>query len=85
MRLPKRSWVTSRGTLRSARRECSRASAEPRDRAEVANAVDAPAAALALERLLQREVGVEGVVGLQRRRLVQDLVRALDDGHPTQY
>ena len=58
-----------------------RASAEPHDRAEVAHAVDAPGAALAVERLPQRGVGVERVVVLQRRRLVEDLVRALDDRH----
>ena len=46
------------------------------DRAAVAHAVDRPAAGLALERLLQREVGVEQVDVLERRRLVEDLVGA---------
>ena len=38
--------------------------------AGVAQAVDAPATALALERLAQREVGLEHVVGDERRGLV---------------
>ncbi len=42
--------------------------------AGVAQAVDAPAAALALERLAQCEVGLEGVVRRQRGRLVRYVV-----------
>ena len=38
--------------------------------AGVAQAVDAPRAALALERLAQGQIGLEGVEGGQRRRLV---------------
>ena len=46
-----------------------------RDGAAVAHAVDRPAGALALQALPQREVGVEEVDVLERRRLVEDLVR----------
>jgi AcrR family transcriptional regulator len=53
--------------------------------AEVAQAVDAPGAALALERLAQRAVALEDVVGLDGRRLVRHLVGvadgAVDRGH----
>ena len=42
-----------------------------RQLARVAQPVDAPAAALALERLAQRQVGIEDVVGRDRRRLVR--------------
>ena len=45
------------------------------DLADVAQAVDAPAAVLALDRLVQRGVGLEDVVGLEGRGLVEDLVR----------
>ena len=55
------------------------------DRPQLARFVLRPAAALALQRLAQDAVGVEGVVVLQRRRLVEDLVRlggpALGGGH----
>src|SRR5207249_11778038 len=51
------------------------------DGAKVAHAVNPPFAALACQRLLKSDVGVEGVVVLERRRLVEHLVRALDDGH----
>ena len=73
--------------LRCARRRCSSASLGGDDGAEVAHAVDAPRAALALERLLQRRVRVERVVVEQRRRLVDDLVgrrlrrEAVNGGH----
>ena len=51
--------------------------------AGVAQAVDPPAAALALERLAEREVGLEDVVRRERRRLILDAVRAgLRDLHP---
>ena len=49
------------------------------DGARLAHAVDAPAAALALERLAQREVGVEQVDRLQRRRLVEDVAGGVGD------
>ncbi len=42
--------------------------------ARVAQPVDSPAAALALERLAQRQVRVEDVVGRDRRRLVEHVV-----------
>ena len=45
------------------------------DGAGVARAVDRPARALALERLAQREVGVEQVDVLERDGLVQDVMR----------
>ena len=48
----------------------------PRHLAEVAQPVDAPAAALALDRLLQRDVGVEHVHVDERLRLVDHLVGA---------
>ena len=51
----------------------------PGDRAGLAGAVDAPAAALALERLLQRQVDLEQVDRLQRRRLVEDLAGGIGD------
>ncbi len=44
------------------------------DRAQLPHAVLGPIGALAAQRLTQRPVGVEGVVVLQRRRLVEDLV-----------
>src|SRR5829696_4824737 len=47
-----------------------------RDCAAVAHAVDRPAGALALEPFAQRGVGIEVVDVLERRRLVEDLVRA---------
>ena len=53
-RWPKRSWVTRRGSLRSARRPWACASAEAGDDARLAHALDRPAAALALQRLAQR-------------------------------
>ena len=52
--------------------------------ARLPGAVDAPAAALALERLAQREVELEQVDRLQRRRLVEDVaggVADVDRGH----
>ena len=50
--------------------------------AAVAQAVDAPAAALALEGLAERGVGGEAVVGNQRRGLVRHLMRvAVGDLH----
>jgi hypothetical protein len=45
------------------------------DLADVAQAVDSPAAVLALERLAERGVGLVDVVRLDRRGLVEDLVR----------
>ena len=50
------------------------------DRAQLAGAVLGPLGALAAQRLDQRPVGVEGVVVLQRRRLVEDLVGAAQTG-----
>jgi hypothetical protein len=51
------------------------------DGAEVAHAIDPPRPTLAFERFLEREVRVEGVVVLERWRLVQDLVGPLDHRH----
>src|SRR5439155_20231492 len=46
-----------------------------RDDPGLAHGVSRPASALALERLLQRQVGAEYISGLQRRRLVEQLAR----------
>ena len=49
--------------------------------AGIAQAVHAPAAALALDRFAQRQVRLEHVVGHQRRRLILDVVSGLGDLH----
>ena len=49
--------------------------------ARVAQAVQAPAAALPLERLAQRKVGLEDVVGVERRRLVGYVMRGRGREH----
>ena len=49
------------------------------DPAGLAGPVDAPAAALALQRLAQRQVGLEQVDRLQRRGLVEDLAGGIGD------
>ncbi len=54
------------------------------DGAGLAGALGAPAPALAVERLLEREVELEQVGGLKRRRLIEHLARRvgdLDRGH----
>ena len=66
--------VVVRSTARFAR-HARRPSARPSPPARrVANAIDTPGAALALERLAQRQVRLEGVERSQRRRLVYDVV-----------
>ena len=71
--------------MRSARSECVERLGDAGQLAGVAQAVDAPAAALALDGLAERQVGLEDVVGRERRRLVLDRVRArLGDLHHRQ-
>ena len=60
MRLPKRSWVRSRGGFSFARRPSSITSAPAADLAELRRAVGGPAAALALERLGEHRSDVKG-------------------------
>ena len=67
--------------MRSARSEWASASARAGELAGVAQAVHAPATALALERLAQREIRLEHVVGHERRRLILDVVTGLGDLH----
>ena len=64
MRLPKRSWVRSRGGFSFAWRAQVDHVGAPADRAELPGLVLGPVAALAPERLDQHPVGLEGVVGL---------------------
>ena len=59
--------------MRSERSRCSSASGVPAS-PPVSGPIDAPGAALALHGLAQRHVGLEDVVGHERRRLVQDLM-----------
>ena len=74
MRLPNRSWVRSFGGFSFASNPERIARAEPANAPDLGDPVLGPVAALAAQRLGQHAVGGEGVVVLERGRLVGDLV-----------